>query len=438
MRTTLNKQFWIILIGLSLISASYVPYQSHERESISFSEDEFIGNQRVVKVLDLQIKPNTLYSELDFGFTYTSFVMEVPWNSEFNDVVYKSSNRSYRLDSIPIVDQPTTARRSPFIITNQPENRFTFFSGDIDGTVRLFLLYAPPVELAHPKRLKKSSQWCDMPDVIPGSTWREGLPDPIGPRSSHTVNHCIIHHSAGSNTRTDYTNVVRNIYLLHTQTNGWDDIGYNFLIAQDGSIYEGRDPQGAGDIDDIKGAHFCGKNTGTMGICLLGNYEETLPKDTVLTSLKHLLVWKCDKDNIDPLGSSRHPEANSNYLDHISGHQDGCATKCPGDSVYPRISDLRKEVDSLLNTCSSSGMYTTTSSNTYWFESRDGTITIKSDRVFESVIVYDVRGQLAHQTGPNFTGQTLDLKDLKPGYYIVQVQFKSGKHLSMRLLVTDR
>jgi len=102
------------------------------------------------------------------------------------------------------------------------------------------------------------------------------------------------------------------------------------------------------------------------------------------------------------------------------------------------MSDLRKEVDSLLNTCSSAGMYTATSSNTYWFESRDGTITIKSDQVFESVLVYDVRGQLVHRNGLDFTGQTLDLKDLKPGYYIAQVQFKSGKHLSMRLLVSDR
>lgn len=362
--------------------------------------------------------------------------MEVPWNTEFNDVVYKSSNRSYRLDSIPIVDQPTTARRSPFIITNQPENRFTFYSGDINGTVRLFLLYAPQIELTSTKRLKKSNQWCDMPDMIPGTTWREGLPDPIGPRSSHTVNHCIIHHSAGSNTRTDYTNVVRNIYLLHTQTNGWDDIGYNFVIAQDGSIYEGRDPQGTGDIDDIKGAHFCGKNTGTMGICLLGNYEKTSPKDTVLTSLKHLLVWKCDKDNIDPLTSSRHPEANSNYLDHISGHQDGCATKCPGDSVYLRVSDLREEVDSLLNTCSSTGVFTAKSTNTYWFERKDGTITIKSDLELGPVQAYNVRGQSVLRKKPVHGSQSIDLKNLTPGYYIVHIQFQSGRTFPLRVLVS--
>ena len=421
---------------MSLISASYNPFQSIEKDTIVFSEDELVGRQQVVKVLDLQIKPNTLYNELDFGFTYTSFVMEVPWNTEFNDVVYKSSNRSYRLDSIPIVDQPTTARRSPFIITNQSENRFTFYSGGIDGTVRLFLLYAPQIELTSPKRLKKSNQWCDKPDLIPGTTWREGLPDPIGPRSSHTVNHCIIHHSAGSNTRTDYTNVVRNIYLLHTQTNGWDDIGYNFVIAQDGSIYEGRDPQGAGDIDDIKGAHFCGKNTGTMGICLLGNYEETSPKDTVLTSLKHLLVWKCDKDNIDPLGSSRHPDANSNYLEHISGHQDGCATKCPGDSIYLRLSDLREEVDSLLNTCSSTGVFNAKSTNTYWFEREGGTISIKSDMELGPVHVYNVRGQSVLRKKPKQGSQSIDLKNLTPGYYLVHIKFQSGRILPLRVLVS--
>ena len=66
----------------------------------------------------------------------------------------------------------------------------------------------------------------------------------------------MVHHSAGSNTNSNYTQVVRDIYLYHTQVNGcWSDIGYNYLVAQDGSIYNGRDP-GALEQDDVLGRSF--------------------------------------------------------------------------------------------------------------------------------------------------------------------------------------
>jgi hypothetical protein len=305
-----------------------------------------------VKVVDLQVEPHTLYRNLDFNFIYTSFIFEVVEDIDFIGTYYQSEwGNRYAMDSIPVTDQPSHVIRSPFIIPDKAQSRFTFNSGEINGKLRLYLLYAPPMELDFKRRLHKTEAYCEKPEVVRGSVWRDGLPDSKGVREVHEVNHCILHHSAGSNTKTDYVNVVRNIFLLHTQTNGWDDIGYNFVVAQDGTIFEGREHQNKDSTDNIKGAHFCGKNTNTMGICLLGNYMTTSPTPEAVKSIEHLFTWKCYKDGIKPLGSTNHPTSTSPLLPNIAGHQDGCATACPGDSLYRLLPDITWRVDSILKKC---------------------------------------------------------------------------------------
>jgi hypothetical protein len=189
---------------------------------------------------------------------------------------------------------------------------------------------------------------CDFTfNAILQSSWRSGLQAPNYSRSFTDVTHLIIHHSAGSNTNANYTQVVRDIYLYHTEVNGWSDIGYNFLISQDGTIFTGRDPAN-GDQDNVRGAHFCGANTNTMGICLLGNYEIAQPTDLVLRSLETILTFKTDKEEIDPLASSQHING---FLPNIAGHRDGCATLCPGENIYRRFADIRLGVADRLDDC---------------------------------------------------------------------------------------
>ena len=61
----------------------------------------------------------------------------------------------------------------------------------------------------------------------------------------------------------------KGIQLFHVQGNGWNDIGYNFLVDRFGTIYEGR----YGGVDrNVVGAHALGFNTGSVGIALLGTY----------------------------------------------------------------------------------------------------------------------------------------------------------------------
>jgi hypothetical protein len=184
--------------------------------------------------------------------------------------------------------------------------------------------------------------------MIDQSLWRAGLNDPDYERIFNQVHNIIIHHSAGSNTDTDYTNVIRNIYIYHTEVRGWSDIGYNYLIAQDGTIFKGRDP-GTLKQDEVLGAHFCNSNTGTLGICVMGSYSELAAPAISIQSLVDLITWKLGKDSIDPLGIYPHP-LNQN-LPVIAGHRDGCSTECPGDSIYYSLESIRNQVITKFDNC---------------------------------------------------------------------------------------
>jgi PKD repeat protein len=239
---------------------------------------------------------------------------------------------------------------SNLILPTQNFSSAIIFHPTFSGRIKVHLIYAAVREVQNLEKYRVLEDPCAPPIAVPQSEWRAGLPDPDYTRSFTQVQHMIIHHSAGSNTETDYVKVVRNIYLFHTQSNGWSDMGYNYLVAQDGTIFTGRDPL-AGEQDNVIGAHFCGRNAGTMGICILGTYSNVEPTTVALQSVASVLTWKAFKDNLDPLGFQSHP-ANPN-LGVIAGHRNGCATECPGQRTYNKLDSIRGAVQHLLFTCDS-------------------------------------------------------------------------------------
>ena len=150
------------------------------------------------------------------------------------------------------------------------------------------------------------------------------------------VTHLIVHHSAGVNTSSDWAAVVRGIWDYHVNSNGWDDVGYNWLVDPNGVLYEGRG-------DDVRGAHFCGKNTNTQGICMMGTYIDVVPTAEAMTTLKEYLAWKSAKDNIDPTAVSNHAPSAAD-IPNVAGHRDGCNTTCPGDMLYANMGQLRTDI----------------------------------------------------------------------------------------------
>lgn len=72
------------------------------------------------------------------------------------------------------------------------------------------------------------------------------------------------------------------IQSLHMDIRKWDDIGYNFLIGNDGYVYEGRGW-------NHQGAHTKGFNKVSLGISFLGHFVNHLPTEKALVALKLLL-----------------------------------------------------------------------------------------------------------------------------------------------------
>jgi hypothetical protein len=185
----------------------------------------------------------------------------------------------------------------------------------------------------------------ETPAIVSRAQW--GANESIrraAPTYARAVRVAYVHHTAGANdyTRSEAPAVVRAIQLYHVRGNGWNDIGYNFLVDRFGTIYEGR----YGGVDqNVVGAHALGFNTGSVGIALLGTYGTTKPSAAAQDAIARLLAWRLDVAHVDPMGTATLVSAGSEKvpvgaevsLRVVSGHRDTGATACPGDALYARL-----------------------------------------------------------------------------------------------------
>jgi hypothetical protein len=183
---------------------------------------------------------------------------------------------------------------------------------------------------------------CPQPTFVNRSGW--GTTQTWNP-STTNVTHLIVHHSAGTNTSSDWGAVVLGIWNFHTTTQGFSDIGYNWLIAPNGVLYEGRYRSST---DDVTGAHFCATNGNTMGVCMLGTFTSQTITAEARNTLTRLLAWKGCQKNIVITGSSFHAGSGLT-INNISGHRDGCATECPGNLLYPDLPGIRTAVQGYID-----------------------------------------------------------------------------------------
>ena len=171
-------------------------------------------------------------------------------------------------------------------------------------------------------------------------------------RYANALRFAVVHHTAGSNTysRSQSAAIVRGIQRYHVRSNGWDDIGYNFLIDKYGQVFEGR----FGGIDrNVVGAHAAGFNTGSVGVALLGNYDAGAITPAARAALVRVLSWRLDVAHIDPLsllnwtsgGNPRFPTGIPVTLRAIGGHRDTGFTSCPGSRLYAELDSIARLVD---------------------------------------------------------------------------------------------
>ena len=165
--------------------------------------------------------------------------------------------------------------------------------------LRAFFVWSP--EVAAP--ISRTALMTTKPAIVTRSGWKAN--EKIvraGPSYASRLAFAVVHHTAGGVPATPAKSaaIVRAIQTYHVKSNGWNDIGYNFLVDPFGQIFEGR---GGGMTRNVIGAHAEGFNTGSVGIAVLGSYGSTAPTKAAKDALARLIAWRLDLAHVDPTSS---------------------------------------------------------------------------------------------------------------------------------------
>ena len=144
--------------------------------------------------------------------------------------------------------------------------------------------------------------------IVSRAEWGAVAARSTTPLRPERVNLFVLHHTTGSYRG---QRSVQQIQAFHQgPERKWADVGYNFLVAPDGTVYEGR---GWG----FAGAHARGKNSESIGVAFIGDGSKEMPaaaKSAVLELLRQA------EERFGPL--------------RTVGHRDVGTTACPGDAIY--------------------------------------------------------------------------------------------------------
>jgi hypothetical protein len=115
-----------------------------------------------------------------------------------------------------------------------------------------------------------------------------------------------------------------NILNDHCNRN-FGDIGYHFVIAPDGKVWQTRSMA-------YEGAHVSGQNASNLGVMLLGNFESNQPTDGQISTMTLLTDSMCEHFSI-----KKH---------RVYGHRDIGHSLCPGRNLYEEVLKL-KSIDTV-------------------------------------------------------------------------------------------
>lgn len=249
----------------------------------------------------------------------------------FGQLVFTDGSRYFqyrlRLTADPVGNSPEITRvTASYVDSKGYEESWQplAFISRIPGRLLAFL---------EPSQGKAAGAYLSRADWGANESWMTWTPE-YAP-----VKKQIIHHTVTSNSDPDPAATVRAIYYDHAVTRQWGDIGYNYLIDQQGRVYEGR----RGGLGVI-GGHAMGWNTGSVGISALGNFETAEVSAAMYSAFVELTAALSNYFHINPNGSDYFTySGGSGYPANFLGHRDTYATACPGAKLYARLPQLRTD-----------------------------------------------------------------------------------------------
>ncbi|XP_054015846.1 peptidoglycan-recognition protein SC2-like [Hylaeus anthracinus] len=167
-----------------------------------------------------------------------------------------------------------------------------------------------------------STTWTNLenvtdPRIISRDEWKARPPKERVLMNVTPTPYVVIHHGGIAEYCFDQkacSAIVKSYQNLHIDDRGWLDIGYNFVIGEDGNAYEGRGW-------DFVGAHAPPYNNQSIGICVIGDFSDFLPNNTALKTLNGLIDYGVFLGKIS-----------KDY--HVIGHRQARETLCPGEEFF--------------------------------------------------------------------------------------------------------
>lgn len=163
-----------------------------------------------------------------------------------------------------------------------------------------------------------------MKNLVTRKQWGARPPTQRTSLSPDAVEYLVVHYSASnSDEQADHANCaarVRGIQNYHMDTQGWNDIAYNWVVCKHGYIFRGRGWR-------VRSAATGPANGFTVACCFLG--DDTAGSDDVTDSGRAAI------EEVHAFVKRNAPN-----LKDVRGHRDFMSTSCPGDQLYAWIQSL--------------------------------------------------------------------------------------------------
>lgn len=143
----------------------------------------------------------------------------------------------------------------------------------------------------------------------------------------------FIHHGAESNAE-QMTSLAKQVQAMRATQNfhmgpqrGWSDIAYHYVVFQPygnvrhARVFEGRP------VRHVPAAQL-GHNTGTLAICVYGNFDGD---DQVKANTRYA---------IDVLLTRKPSLTGCGAVETLGGHRDVTQTTCPGNALYAQLGTI--------------------------------------------------------------------------------------------------
>ncbi|CAF1961711.1 unnamed protein product [Rotaria magnacalcarata] len=195
---------------------------------------------------------------------------------------------------------------------------------------------------------------CDGVSFVDRGEWGAREPFEIQNLTRKPLSFYMIHHESEIATKCydddSCIEQVQNIQYNHQNRLDYVDIGYHFLVGENGKVYEGRGW-------DRQGAHSTGWNKDSFGICIIGNFNTASPNAKTLKAVRSWIECGVERG---------HVKENYYIITHQQSQSPGL-TKGPGNGAldivrkwprycsfensgeFPRVNDI--VISRALNFC---------------------------------------------------------------------------------------